>query len=74
MDSIVINFEGLHGFLSSNKCDSLDANHGTQFIQSGINISITTCVKQMQNFFFFKFSNSSVASVLWQEEALQDMQ
>jgi hypothetical protein len=52
MDNIVIDFEGLHESLSSNKCDSLDANHGTQFVQSGINISITACAKQMQNLFF----------------------
>ena len=74
MDSIVVDFEGLHESVSSNKCDSLDANRGTQFMQSGINISITACAKQMQNLFFFFSPNSSVASVLWQEEAIQEMQ
>jgi len=53
IDNIVIDFEGLHESLSSNKCDSQDANHFTQFIQSGINISITACARQMQNVFFF---------------------
>jgi hypothetical protein len=73
IDSIVIDFEGLHESFSPNRCDSVDANHGTQFTQSGINNSVTACAKQMQNL-FFEFSNRPVSSVLWQEKVIQEVQ
>jgi hypothetical protein len=69
---IITDADGLHD-LSSNDCGSLGANDGTQFKKSRIHNSVTASAKQTRDL-FCKYFNSPAASVLWQEEAIGDVQ
>jgi len=72
LHNIIIDVEGLHD-LSSNDCSSLDTNDGSQLKKSRIHNSVTASAKQTRDL-FFKYLNSPAGSVLWQEEAIRDVQ
>jgi hypothetical protein len=72
LHNIIIDVEDLHD-LSSNDCGSLDANDGNQLKKSGIHNSVTASAKQTRDI-FCGFFHSPAGFVLWQVEALGDVQ
>ena len=72
LHNIVIVVECLHDF-STNNCDSLHANGGTQLKKSRMNNSFAAYAKQTRDL-FCGFFHSPVGSVPWQVEAVGDVQ
>jgi len=72
LHNIIIDAEGLR-YISSNDCDSLDANGSTQFKKCINHNSVTASAKETRDP-FCKFSHSPAGSVQWQEEAIGDVQ
>jgi hypothetical protein len=69
LHNIITDIEGLHDFSTYN-CGSLDTNGNTQLKNPEC---ITVSVKQTQDL-LCEFFHSPAGSVLWQEEAIGDIQ